>query len=143
MNIIDIPFSEKVGIEKCPNGFLVLPYHEGILNHLKTIHASALYSLAEAASGEALQVCFPALVGKVIPVVRESQFKYKRPATKSITAYPRISDAAIEKFKNKFVRKGRSLITVDVEIKDVEDVVISVGSFTWFIQSMEAQFSAM
>jgi acyl-coenzyme A thioesterase PaaI-like protein len=136
MEITDIPFVKKVGIEKNSNGELELGFDDSVQNHIQTIHASALFSLAEAASGEALQITFPELVGKVVPVVRDSQIKFKKPATKPITAYPDISVDAQEKFKEQFGKKGRSSIVVDVEIKDSDGVVVCFGSFSWFVQSV-------
>jgi len=55
--------------------------------------------LAETASGEALQRLFPDLVGKVIPVLRDSQIKFKKLTTDTIHAIATISDEEIETFK--------------------------------------------
>ncbi|MCK4671138.1 MAG: DUF4442 domain-containing protein [Candidatus Aegiribacteria sp.] len=41
-------------------------------NHLQTIHASAQFTLAETASGEMLRIELPELVGKVVPIFRDS-----------------------------------------------------------------------
>lgn len=137
VDILHIPFIKKVGLKKNCNGALTLPFNETVINHIQTIHASALYALAEAASGELLQNLFPDLVGKVLPVVRDAQIKYKRPATKPITAYPRVDEEAIEKFTGQLERKGRSIIKVDVEIKDSENITACVGSFSWYVQSLQ------
>ncbi|MDD2830510.1 MAG: DUF4442 domain-containing protein [Sulfuricurvum sp.] len=66
MDILKIPFVEKVGIEQDEKG-LKLIFRSDNLNHIATVHASAQFTLAETASGEALQRLFPDLVGKVIP----------------------------------------------------------------------------
>jgi acyl-coenzyme A thioesterase PaaI-like protein len=137
MDVTTIPFVEKVGVIISSKGVLELPFNESIQNHLQTIHAGAQFALAETASGEILQRIFPELVGKVVPVLRETQIKYKKPAIKTISAHPTVSDEAISKFKEQFARKGRSSISVNVEIKDSENVVTCIGIFKWFVQSIE------
>jgi len=49
-------------------------------NHLNTVHASALFALAEASSGYFLLNEFSELTD-IIPVVRKVETKYKKPAT--------------------------------------------------------------
>ena len=120
MDVTTIPFVEKVGVIRSSKGLFELGFNETIQNHLQTIHASAQFALAETASGEKLQRIFPELVGKVVPVLRETQIKYKKPARNTISAHPMVSDEAISKFKEQFKRKGRSSISVNVEIKDSE-----------------------
>ncbi len=137
MNVTQIPFVETVGVKRNEQGVLGLALSEGVQNHLKTIHACAQFTLAETASGEILQTTFPELVGKVIPVLRVSQIKYKNPATKSIIAVPSVSSESIQKFNDQFSKKGRASISVDVEIKDIENTVTCVGKFNWFIQSIK------
>ena len=137
MDVTEIPFVEKVGVTRSAKGSLELAFDETIQNHLQTIHASAQFALAETASGEILQTIFPELVGKVVPVLRESQIRFKKPATKTISAQATVSHEAIAKFQGQFKRKGRSSISVNVEIKDSENVVTCVGTFKWFVQSVE------
>ena len=137
MDVTTIPFVEKVGVIRSSEGLLELSFSESIQNHLQTIHASAQFALAETASGEILQRVFPELEGKVVPVLREAQIKYKKPAIKSISAHTMVSDETISKFKEQFARKGRSTISVNVVIKDSENVVTCVGIFKWYVQSIE------
>ena len=137
MDVTEIPFVEKVGITRSARGVLELPFGETIQNHLHTTHASAQFALAETASGEILQTIFPELVGKGVAVLRESQIRFKKPATKTISAYPTVSDEAISKFREQFKRKGRSSIFVNVEIKDSENAATCAGTFKWFVQSIE------
>ncbi len=137
MEIIKVPFIKKAGVGKDQEGNLTLNFEESNLNHLQTIHASALFTLAESSSGEALQIHFPELVGKVAPVVRDSQIKFKKPAIKSVTAFPSISGTCISKFKEQFKRKSRASITVDVTIKDSDENTVCAGTFSWFVQGIE------
>ncbi len=137
MEISDIPFIKKVGVHKNRSGQCELTFEPSLLNHLQTLHASALFTLAETASADALQHHFPALVGKVAPLLRNSQIKFRKPATQSVTAYAQIADENIARFSAQFERKGRAAIDIEVEIKDGSSDVICAGSFNWFVQRME------
>lgn len=136
MNIIEIPFVKKVGIQKTANDELELPFTDDTHNHLATMHASAQFTLAETASGEYLQTLFPELVGKVIPVLRDATVKFKKPAVKNIIAYPSITDESRAKFDNQFYKKGRAAISVNVEIKDTDGTVTCVTTCNWFVQKI-------
>ena len=137
MEILDIPFVKKVGIDKNQDGNLTLSFVASNQNHLQTMHASALFALAETASGEALLAQFPHLSGKVAPVLRDSNIKFKRPATNGVTAYSSITDESAVKFESQFGKKGRSSIKVDVVIKDIDSNVVFTGEFNWFLQGIE------
>ncbi len=106
MKATDIPFVKHIGIEEENNG-LSLNFKNDVMNHIKTIHASAQFTLAETQSGIHLQSLFPELEGKVIPVLRDAQIKYKKPAQEKIIAYASTDEEAVEKFKSQFEKKGR------------------------------------
>ncbi len=137
MNVIEIPFVKKVGITQSSKGELKLPFTNETHNHLQTMHASAQFTLAETASGEYLQTLFPELVGKVIPVLRDASVKFKKPAVKTIIAYPSISDESLEKFNSQFAKKGRASIAVDVEVKDIDNTVTCIATYNWFVQKLD------
>lgn len=136
MDVTQIPFIEKIGIGKSEDGRLVLASDNSNHNHINTLHASAQFALAETASGEALQNLFPDLVGKVVPVLRDSQIKFKKPTMLSVSAVASVDDAAREKFLAQFERKGRATIAVNVDVVDEKEVVTCSGFFTWFVQSL-------
>lgn len=137
MNIVEIPFVKKVGITKTKSNELELEFSTDTHNHLETMHASAQFTLAETASGEFLQMLFPDLVGKVIPVLRNATVKFKQPAIKNVIAYPSISDETRDKFSAQFSKKGRASISVNVDIKDIENTVTCVATYNWFVQKIE------
>lgn len=68
------------------SGFLVgLPEGAQFTNHLGTVHASALVAVAEAGSGAFLVRLFGDVFG-VVPVVRQLDAKFRRPATGRVMA---------------------------------------------------------
>ena len=47
-----------------------------------------------------------------------------------------LKDSVSQKFKEHYDRKGRSLLSVNVEVKDSGGNVVSAGSFSWYIQKI-------
>lgn len=131
----EIPFVKHIGITDEKEN-LRLDFKDNVLNHIKTIHASAQFTLAETQSGIHLQSLFPELEGKVVPVLRDAQIKYKKPAVEKIIAFSSTNEEAVEKFKMQFEKKGRGSLQIDVEVKDINDVLTCQASFTWFIQAL-------
>lgn len=136
MDVTKIPFAEKVGITRNSEGGIELPFDESVHNHLQTVHAAAQYALAETESGEMLQTLFPELADKVVPVLRDSTVKYKKPAQSSVSARASVTDESVAKFREQLARKGRSSIVVRVEVVDQKGIITSVAEFSWFIQAI-------
>ncbi len=140
MKITEVPFSKHIGIEVSDQtNQLVLPFSDHVKNHLGTFYAGAQFSLMEAASGEFLQQQFPELVGKVIPVLRKAEAKYKKPASSDLTALASADEESLEKFSRQFQQKGRGIISVTVELIDVDETITTSAVYEWFIQSIKTR----
>ena len=135
MRATDIEFVKLIGIEQSQNS-VSLAYKKDVLNHIESIHASAQFTLAETQSGLHLQELFPELVGRVIPMLRESKIKYRKPALKSIVAFASCSDENIASFIEQFAKKGRSTLSVSVDVKDSEGVLTASSEVIWFVQKI-------
>jgi len=130
----DIPFVKYIGIKENEKR-LSLAMKNNIYNHVATIHAAAQFTLAETESGMHLQTLFPDLKQKVIPLLRDAQIKYKKPAAQKIFAYSSAKAEDVEKFKMQFKKKGRALLQISVEIRDINDTLTSEARFLWFVQA--------
>jgi len=53
-----------------------------------------------------------------------------------IIAFSSIDEEAVKKFKIQFERKARASLQVNVEVKDINDILTCQASFTWFIQAL-------
>jgi len=82
-----------------------------------------------------LQSLFPELEQKVIPLLREGKIKYIKPAAMKIKAYSFVEEEVVEKFKLQFTRKGRALLKIKVEVRDINNILTSEAQFTWFVQA--------
>jgi len=135
MRAVEIPFVSHVGIEEQDESTLVLPLTQEVGNHVGTMHAAALFALAETQSGVFLQQLFPDYgADEVLPLLRGSSVKYRAPATTTIHAVASVTREDQERFLMQFERKGRAGITVTVELKDSEETVVMTGEFSWFVQ---------
>lgn len=137
MQIADIPFVRRVGIEQNAEGLLVLAFTHEVQNHLQTVHASAQIALAETASGAFLGQRFSRWAGAVVPVLRQAQSKFKHPAQTDLTAFASVSEEAAVSFERQLQIKRRGLIEICVDIKDTNDKLTCVGRFTWYVQLLE------
>ncbi len=135
MKATDIAFVKLVGIKQSEDE-LSLENKKDVHNHINTIHASAQFTLAETQSGLHLQKLFPELEGLVVPLLRDSSMKYKKPATSKLTAHSFVDEESIEKFKVQFVKKGRGTLSVDVELKSSDGICVAQGTFGWFISKI-------
>ena len=135
MRAVEIPFVSHIGIEEWTGDTLQLSPAEETGNHVGTIHAAALFALAETQSGVYLQSLFPEYgVDEVLPLLRGSNLKYRAPASSTVYAVATTSIEEQERFLSQFERKGRAGITVAVTLKDSTETVVMTGEFSWFVQ---------
>lgn len=137
MNILDLPFNQHVGLSLTQHGereVVCLEPESLHCNHLGTVHASALYSLAEAASGHELLNRIELNPHEAMAVLRTAKVKYRRPANGRLLALALIDDDSIQLFGQQFAEKGRGFIdlTVRVVAGDGEEEVFA-GEFNWFV----------
>ena len=137
MDVTQIPFNKKVGIaDSDEHNILLLQQSQDLHNHLGTVHASAQFALAEAASGAYLLKKYPDLSKQVVPVVRKAAVTFKKPAFSDIKATASIDAAEEEKFMQIFQQKGRAIIPVSVKITDQDDKITATAVYEWFVQKI-------
>jgi len=134
MEIVHIPFAQTVGIGRHEDGSLNLPFRDGVLNHVGGVHASAQFALAETASGDYLYGRFPELAERVVALLRDARVKFRQAATGALTAHAEVTGAAAERFLDRFSRKGRASVTVDVELRDRNGAITRQGHYEWYVQ---------
>ncbi|MES2595323.1 MAG: DUF4442 domain-containing protein [Verrucomicrobiota bacterium] len=136
-SVTELPFNSFLGIEAAsePNQMLRLPAGGQYLNHLGTVHASALLALAEASSGEYLLKHFGSSDG-VVPVVRHIEAKFRKPANGSVQSSVSAAPEALAQLNVDLAAKGRALISVTVELHDASGTHALTASVEWFIQRL-------
>jgi acyl-coenzyme A thioesterase PaaI-like protein len=135
MKITDLPFNSFMGIVPADKeGYaLSLPHDAKYLNHLGTVHASALLALAEATSGDCLLQEFGDLGFEVIPVVRRLEAKFRKPAMGALHSVAKVEQQKKEEFKATLMAKGRALLEIKVEVYDVSGTHSLTATVEWFV----------
>lgn len=136
MDVTALPFNRHVGVEKYEdktNGIFQLPDDSRYHNHLGTVHASALFALAEATSGQFLVEHLVLDPETIVPVLRRGDIKYRKPAMGAVYSRGTLVAEDWKHFHETFDRKRRALISFAIEILNQEEVVVALASYEWFI----------
>jgi acyl-coenzyme A thioesterase PaaI-like protein len=138
MDVTQIPFNKFIEIVQSSTDDCVLElgFKDNMKNHLGTFHASAQFSLAEACSGLSLQQHFPYLENAVVPILRKSEIKFKKPAQSNIYARANIDIEEKERFRQQFEKKGRATLAVSLEVIDQNGIICMSGVYEWFVQKL-------
>jgi acyl-coenzyme A thioesterase PaaI-like protein len=136
MKTIEIPFNKHLEIksaEEKSDFLLCLNASPKHLNHLGTIHASALFSLAEATSGEFLLSHFKSISKDVIPVVRKAEVKFRKVVNGKISAKAELVGSTKQEVLEELKTKKRALVRVNADIYDKDYLKVFSSVFEWFI----------
>lgn len=135
MNIPEIPFNKLIGIcfANDSDYLLQLDAKPEYLNHLNTVHAAALFALAEGSGGQFLLNAFPDTSQQVIPVVRKVEVVYKKPAQGKVRSQAKLKDDSIERIKEELNQKGKVQLTTTVELFDEQKNKVFTANFEWFV----------
>ena len=137
MDVTKLPFNNFIGLKMSDKAefLLMLESRSEYQNHLKTVHASALFSLAEASSGHFLLNEFSELPD-IVPVVRKVEVKYRKPATGIVYSKAKFQDVEKNEILNMLNQKGRVLLNVEVSLFDETDTLIMQSIFEWFVTKL-------
>lgn len=135
MNVLEIPLNKLIGIKKAEKDefiFKVEAKHEH-LNHLGTVHAAILFTLAEASSGEFLWQEFKEYNISTIPVVRKVEVKYSKPGNGDVFSRATYFNSSTEEIYEVLKNRKRVIIKVKVEIFNQQDEKLMSSVFDWFV----------
>jgi acyl-coenzyme A thioesterase PaaI-like protein len=94
------------------------------LNHIGTIYAGSLFSLADYAGGVLFYASFDGR--KYYPLLKEVAIAFKKPATTDITVEATMPSAKAEQLKNLTDEAGKADWTLDLELKDEKGEVCCI-----------------
>jgi acyl-coenzyme A thioesterase PaaI-like protein len=144
MDITQLPFNRLVGLQAEPDNspFLVSldggPQHA---NHLGTLHACVLLTVAEVGSGVFLLRHLGAADGYT-PVVRRLEAKFRRPAIGRVVARAAVAPERVAAWKAELASGGRVWATVPVEVVDGNGTVVLTTAVEWYISRNESVASS-
>jgi len=123
-----IAFSERAGIAATrldKDGIdLLMPLRPNI-NHVGTMYAGALFTLAEMMGGAVAMVYF--IEHNFIPIVKGLNIKFLKPATSDITATYAMTAEEVARIIAECKEKGKADYSISLELKDQTGLVVSVS----------------
>lgn len=131
-----VPFNRHVGVEVLEaaggSGVARLVESPVIVNHVGTVHAGALFTLADAASGAAVVGMFADAIAALSLVVRDAEIAFLRPArgTVAAVATARETRSAIDA---RLERDGRAETGVDVSLT-ADGVEVARVHVRWYLR---------
>jgi acyl-coenzyme A thioesterase PaaI-like protein len=120
MDVTTIPFNKLIGLAASddPRYLLMLPTEEKYRNHIGTVHASALFALAEATSGMAM---LRELGGRTDlgALVRKVETKYRNPTRGAVYSKATLAEDKLLLLLE-IDQRGRGFAHVTVDLFDGE-----------------------
>jgi hypothetical protein len=133
--------NQLIGIQLAPvdSGYqLMLPDEKRYTNHVNTLHASALLSLAEAATGHYLSYRFSE-EKSFLPIVRRLNAEFSKPAVGSVFANVDVYEEEMKEWLYRIKNKKRFILTVPFELHNKEKETVMSGEAEWFISKISPQ----
>lgn len=132
-----VPFAGLTGVElvELEPGRAVarLTQRPEVGNHLGTLHAGALFTLGEAASGGAMTGTFAERILSVRPVAAEARITYAKAARGIVTATATATEAP-EQLKARLDAEGKVKFDVTVDIADEQGQLVAGMTVAWHVR---------
>jgi uncharacterized protein (TIGR00369 family) len=134
-----VPFAAHVGIAIREIGegtaTTVLEQTQNTSNHIATMHAGALFTLAEAASGAAMAGLFLERLAGLRPVAASSTIDFLKPARGAITAYAQVEGTKPALFAA-LDAEGKVRFPVAVRMADAEGREVARMTVDWHLSAL-------
>lgn len=140
MKLLTLAYNQNLKIQEATKNdcIFMLTLNENIVNHIQSIHAAAIFSLGEATSVQFLINIFKEFENNVVPLLRSTNTKYKRPAFTNIYAKAVLENVSKDEIKNMLLTKKRALVTIKIEVLDENNFIVFIGYFDWFLSVIES-----
>jgi acyl-coenzyme A thioesterase PaaI-like protein len=133
MRVSDLPFNKHIGLQD-HNGVVTIPVKDWHMNHLGTVHATAIFGVAEAGSGRFIIENFGDDFPHALAVTRMGTVRYKSPAGEDIMAEVTNSKPDPHQVLERLRKKGAAKIAVEVSVISKNEIV-AIATFDWFIKN--------
>ncbi|ARU90080.1 PaaI family thioesterase [Pseudomonas sp. M30-35] len=121
-----IAFVKRSGLkaEALESGFVRLRMPmAGNQNHIGSMYAGALFTLAEIPGGALYLTSFD--VKRFYPIVKEMNLRFRRPAKGDITVEARLSATEIQNLQDEALRLGKAEYMLELQLKDSGGEVVA------------------
>jgi acyl-coenzyme A thioesterase PaaI-like protein len=114
---------------------LLLPL-EGNTNHIGSIYAGALFTVAELPGGALFLTTFD--VTRFYPVLKAMAIRFRRPAFTDVTVEAALSAEEAQRIVEDAECLGKSEFTLNVEVRDADDRVVAETEGIYQLRKTEA-----
>lgn len=132
-----VPFANYTGVKleevSAERGVATLAKRAEVENHIQTMHAGAMFTLGEAASGAAMGGVMADQLLAARPVAANASIKYVKTAKTDITAIASASMSAEDALKA-FHADGKVVFDVKVDIRDADENTCAEMTVAWHIK---------
>lgn len=133
-----VPFAAYVGVRitsvDSVRAEAALDERAELTNHIATMHAGALFTLAEAASGAAMAGALAPVLMQVRPVASKGTIAYLKPAKGNLVARA-VASRPAEDLLSDLATIGKTEFGVAVTIHDASDVAVATVEIQWHVRS--------
>ena len=123
-----IDFVKRCGLkaEQLEPGFVRLRMPlSGNQNHIGTLYAGALFTLAEIPGGALFLTSFD--VQRFYPIVKELNLRFRRPAKGEIRVEARLGRDEIQRIQQQAEAEGKADYNLDLELTDAHGEVVAIS----------------
>jgi thioesterase domain-containing protein len=121
-----VPFIQRSGLKvlSIEPGYvkLMMPF-AGNSNHIGTMYAGALFTLAEAPAGGLFITGFD--VGQFYPVLKDQYIRYRRPARTDVTVEVSLTPEDVARITAQAEAEGKAEFVLEAELKDASGEVVA------------------
>ncbi|MGV6800324.1 MAG: PaaI family thioesterase [bacterium] len=133
-----VPFARTIGVDITEVGdgsaAAQLEFAPERANHIGTMHAGAVYTLGEAASGAACAGVFAEQLMTLRPVAAEATIKYIKVSKGSMTATAH-TDRPAEELRADLSRNGKTRFNVQVSLRDETGADTAEMMVAWAVKA--------
>jgi thioesterase domain-containing protein len=112
---------------------LLMPYR-GNENHIGTMYAGALFTLAEVPGGVLYLTSFD--TSKFFPVVKELNIQFRRPVTSDVTVEVGLSEEAVTAIEVQAEANGKAEFVLEAELKTEEGTTVAISRGVYQLRSI-------
>lgn len=133
-----VPFATHVGVKLLELGdgtaSAVLDQRPEVSNHIQSMHAGAMFTLGEAASGAAMAGALAPVILEMRPVAATGAIAFKKVALGRLTAHAKTSRDGASLLQT-LKEAGKVAFDVSVDIRDAQGDTVVEMTVNWYVSA--------
>lgn len=133
-----VPFATHVGVKLLELGdgtaSAELEQRDEVSNHIKSMHAGAMFTLGEAASGAAMAGALAPVILQMRPVAAVANIAFKKVAIGTLTAHAKTSRSGGDLMQT-IKDAGKVAFDVNVDIRDASGDTVVEMTVNWYVSA--------